>query len=307
MKGVEALTKNWKPLIVVAIVGLLGLLATRRVLGPVYYRYRTDVHELTVEDTTFSYRDLGTGAPTVVISSGVDCSKNGYHALQEGLAKTTRVIAYDRPGTGDAPPNSEPPTLDFMIDDMKAVLEKLDAPPPYVLIGHSMGAHIIRYYANAHPEEVAGLVMLDGPHEDWFRHIRDNWSKKEIDDYFVFWSITEKDGRLLERPEYETNCDMLRGIEIDPSIPVLMFTGDNARHFRKTDPGREVDRRRWAEMQGNLIEGHPDAKHIIDFETGHWMHRDKPEEVLQEIKSFIERIGARRAAKAARKPEVSPR
>ena len=59
--------------------------------------------------------------------------------------------------------------------------------PPLILVGHSSGGHTIRYYTHLYPEEVAGLVFIDMPHEDWLNHIRENWSQEEINDYFPFW------------------------------------------------------------------------------------------------------------------------
>jgi pimeloyl-ACP methyl ester carboxylesterase len=281
-----------KVAVALAVLGALAWWPAKQLLRPAYRRWRTHQQEVVVGDRTFSYRDLGKGAPVAVIVNGVDCAMDGYLALQQSLATVTRVIAYDRPGLGDSTPSAAPATLDHIVSDMKALLGRLGVPPPYVLVGHSMGGHIIRYYADKHPNDVAALVFLEQPHEDWFRYIRKTWSKQENDDYFPWWSIKEENGRMLERPYYETNCDMVRGMKIDPRVSVLMFTGSNDGHFRKQSPGREADRRAWVDMQAGLIAGLPNAKHVVDLQAGHFYHADRPEQVRREFAQLVQRLRA---------------
>ena len=45
--------------------------------------------------------------------------------------------------------------------ELHALLVQLNAPPPYVLVGHSWGGPIIHTYAGMFPKEVVGLVYID--------------------------------------------------------------------------------------------------------------------------------------------------
>ena len=129
--------------------------------------------------------------------------------------------------------------------------------PPYILIGHSLGGHIVRYYAYLYPNEVAGLVLLDEPHEDWFKYVRETWDPDDQKRYFKFWNIETTNIRgfgLKELDEYEANCDSIRGKQISKDIPVLMFTGKAKGHFRKDPVNLEKDYLVWKKMQHSLIE-----------------------------------------------------
>src|SRR5690606_39029951 len=128
---------------------------------PLVRKWRTGTKEVSIGKATLSYRDSGSGGPAVVIISGMACHKDSYYALHKSLAKTTRVVSYDRPGLGDSTPTNEPRTLEYIDADLVAFLDARQVPPPYVLIGHSLGGHIIRYFADKHTAEVAGLVFID--------------------------------------------------------------------------------------------------------------------------------------------------
>jgi pimeloyl-ACP methyl ester carboxylesterase len=280
--------------IALLLVGAVGAYFARPAIARYTWPWRSELRELPVQGTTISYRDFGKGTPVAVIIQGVAVPKDAYYKLQRDLSRVTRVLSYDRPGLGESADKHEPRTLDYIDKDLKAFLQALKVPPPYILIGHSMGGHIIRYYADRHPGEVAGLVYLDAPHEDWPRYIRATWPAEVSEEYFKrLWSKenAKVTGVLLEETlAYETNCDMIRGVRSPPDVPALMFTGNNWPHFRKDAPGVEEDRRNWVAMQASMIEGVKDKKQIIDWDVGHWMFNDKPESVTSEISAFIIKV-----------------
>jgi pimeloyl-ACP methyl ester carboxylesterase len=291
---------NRRVVIALGAAMAIGVVAAYPQLRPHVWKWHMQIEEMPLSGAMISYRDVGKGGPVAVIISGVAVPKTAYLDLQTKLADTTRVITYDRPGIGDSTPNTEPRTLAVIDQDLSAFLRALDVPPPYVLIGHSWGGHIIRYFADQHPEEVAGLVFLDQPHEDWFEYIRRTWSAAESEAYFKTWTAANPSytGTLLEEVlAYEENCAAIRGVGIPPDVPVLMFTSSNYGHFRTSAAGLEEDRRNWASMQASLLPGVKDKKLLVDMELSHWVHQDKPEWVTGEIEAFIAKL--RRAPRAA--------
>ncbi|MFI5323563.1 MAG: alpha/beta fold hydrolase [Thermodesulfobacteriota bacterium] len=87
-------------------------------------------------------------------------------AVFPAIAKTTRVCAYDRPGTvlivGEdfekscSDPVPQPITLEEPVADLRALLTAIGVPGPYVLVGYSARGAFARYYASKFPEEVSG-------------------------------------------------------------------------------------------------------------------------------------------------------
>ena len=74
------------------------------------------------------------------------------------------VVAYDRAGLGESAWDEKTPTPQHVTSRLHRLLEQVGAAPPYVLIGHSWGAVLARYFSGYYPTDVAALVLVDpGP------------------------------------------------------------------------------------------------------------------------------------------------
>lgn len=105
--------------------------------------------------------ESGSGSPAVVLEAGIAASSLSWSYVQPLVAKFTRVASYDRPGLGWSEYCKRPRTLEQMSAELFALLAQAGIPPPYVLVGHSFGGLLIRYFAHAKPRDVQGLVLVD--------------------------------------------------------------------------------------------------------------------------------------------------
>lgn len=111
--------------------------------------------------------DAGQGVPTVVILHGMGDGVASWLPVHEALARRTRVVAWDRPGTGwSGAERVTGPTVDTLIDEVHQRLAALGVHGRCVLVGHSMGGLLARLYRQRFPDEVVGLVLVDSTHED---------------------------------------------------------------------------------------------------------------------------------------------
>jgi pimeloyl-ACP methyl ester carboxylesterase len=106
----------------------------------------------------------GRGAPTVVMESGVGVGGSAFSRVQPKVATTTRFCVYDRAGThlSEGRKPSGPVPAVRLVDDLHALLQGAGIKPPYVLGGWSLGGFLVRLYTKHYPDEVVGLVTLDG-------------------------------------------------------------------------------------------------------------------------------------------------
>lgn len=112
----------------------------------------------------------GSDGPSVVLEAGLGGMSSGWGWIQPETAKFSRVVSYDRAGLGWSGPDTAPKTAALAAQRLRGVLRQSCLPPPYVLVGHSMGGLFIRVFADHYPGEVAGMVLLDAVHPD--QHLR---------------------------------------------------------------------------------------------------------------------------------------
>ena len=105
----------------------------------------------------------GSGKATVVLVHGWTCDSSSWDAQVPVLATHYRVITLDLPGHGRSGwPKDGKFSMDLFARAVEAVRAEGHA-EKIVLVGHSMGAPVIRQYARRYPEHVAGLIAVDGP------------------------------------------------------------------------------------------------------------------------------------------------
>jgi pimeloyl-ACP methyl ester carboxylesterase len=110
----------------------------------------------------------GEGSPVVVLDSALAGTSLSWFAVQPRVAELTRVVSYDRGGFGWSGRSPAPRRVDHFVEELRRGLARAGIAPPYVLVGHSYGGWIMKLFASRHPEEVAGLVLVDVPHpREW--------------------------------------------------------------------------------------------------------------------------------------------
>ncbi|HVN54534.1 MAG TPA: alpha/beta hydrolase [Anaerolineaceae bacterium] len=115
----------------------------------------------------------GEGTPVVLLEPALGGFALQYAHIQAGVAAFTQVLAYDRAGQGWSDRSPRPRTSANLAAEWKALLDRLDLRPPYVLVGHSFGGLLARAYAGFYLEEAAGMVMVDATHVDEYAPFRD--------------------------------------------------------------------------------------------------------------------------------------
>jgi pimeloyl-ACP methyl ester carboxylesterase len=111
-------------------------------------------------------QSAGSGTPTVVLEAGLGGMSSAWAWVQSETAGFTHVVSYDRAGLGWSESDVTPKTAVLAARRLRSLLQSANTPPPYVLVGHSMGGFFIRVFADLFPKEVAGLVLVDASHPD---------------------------------------------------------------------------------------------------------------------------------------------
>ena len=108
----------------------------------------------------------GAGSPTVVFVSARTAPGYVWTPTQRGVSAFTRACWYDRADLGWSDSGPDPAWGDAAARDLHRLVQNAGLRPPFVLVGHSFGGHVIRLYHHAYPGEASGMVFVDAAHED---------------------------------------------------------------------------------------------------------------------------------------------
>jgi pimeloyl-ACP methyl ester carboxylesterase len=120
------------------------------------------------------------GASPIVLAHGLSSNAHIWDAVAPRLAERHRVVALDQRGHGLSDKPDEGYAFESIVADLRALIEALALERP-VLVGHSWGGNVAVQYAATYPDDVAGLVLVDGgfleladrPEMTWERVSRD--------------------------------------------------------------------------------------------------------------------------------------
>src|SRR5918994_919356 len=156
------------------IAGLLAL----AVIGAIYQAVATQIDQRTysppgemvdVGTNSLHINCLGEGSPMVILEAANLGMSAHWVRVQQLLAKTTRVCAYDRAGLGWSEAGPEPRDARQISSELHTLLNgAADTEGPYVLVGHSYGGLYARRYAARYSDETAGVVLVDSSHPEQF-------------------------------------------------------------------------------------------------------------------------------------------
>jgi pimeloyl-ACP methyl ester carboxylesterase len=123
---------------------------------------------------------MGEGSPTVVLDAALGNMSAHWARVQQEVATTTRVCAYDRAGLGWSEPGPEPRDAAHITSELHTLLGTAGIPGPYVTVGHSFGGLYTQLYAARYPEQVAGVVLVESSHPQQFTRLPDGPQNYEM-------------------------------------------------------------------------------------------------------------------------------
>ncbi len=115
-------------------------------------------------DVSIAYQVVGDGPVDLVVVPGfathleIEWESPLYAHMVERLASFSRVILFDKRGTGLSDPVTEVPTLEQRIDDVRVVLDAAGSERA-AMFGISEGGPMCVMFAATHPERAAALVL----------------------------------------------------------------------------------------------------------------------------------------------------
>ncbi|QIA63913.1 alpha/beta fold hydrolase [Vibrio astriarenae] len=254
-------------------------------------------------DKLLNYKIQGNGEPLLLVH-GLFGSLDNLGLLARGLQERYQVISVDLRNHGRSF-HSKDHSYASMAGDISALLDHLGI-HQCIVVGHSMGGKVAMKLASTQPERVKQLVVMDMSPVAYQTHRHDNVfsglqavnerrpkSRKEA--MVILQQHIEIDGvrQFLSKSMYTQDGVIVWGFNVDTlleqyqdivgwsqgqpySKPTLFMKGADSDYIS-------------AEHQPQIKAQFPLAKAHIIANTGHWLHAEKPAEVLRAITKFLDK------------------
>ena len=218
------------------------------------------------------------GTPVVVLQSGLGDSRSTWNSVWPQLTARRRVFVLDRPGYGDSPATMATRDPCQVARELRAALREAKVPPPYLLVGHSLGGLYQDAFARLYPQDTAGLLLLDPTHPDHWATLQRETPKTAA----MLRGLRSTLFTPTMRAEFDAQATCLDGLPtLPPAVPARLLFSGRFGPLETEDYQRTLGRLRldWQRRLGARAETVPHA--------GHYLHRDAPERVLSAIDEML--------------------
>jgi class 3 adenylate cyclase len=162
----------------------------------------------TVDGVNIAYQVRGQGPVDLVYTLGmagnfeIEFEPPWGVRFLERLASFSRVILFDKRGTGLSDRVHGAPDFDMRADDLRAVLDAAESDRA-VLVGNRGGGSLAAFYAAMHPDRVLALILYNSwARTEWAPDYPVGSSKDELEKWRVeiqeHWGTDEMARRFLE-------------------------------------------------------------------------------------------------------------
>lgn len=239
----------------------------------------------------------GAGGPAVVFETGLADSLDVWLPMWHTISEYTTVVAYSRAGFGRSDAGPPDHSVPHAARDLHELLHHLGITPPYILVARSYGSLIARLYTSLYPTEVAGIVLVDGTHEQQVQRFGtvDSAYPRQFRLYFDSVLAQPKPGpeaaeiRETVRIQAEGTVPGLKPL---PDIPIAVLTSmlsdESAPYVNGTARGHEV----WRALHDEWFRRSRNGIHIETTRSGHGIQDDEPGLVAMAIRFVLDRVRA---------------
>lgn len=224
-----------------------------------------------VDGQKFRIKEFGKGDLTVIFESGMSDSLETWGHIPDSVSLFARVFLYDRADIGKSDPSRQERSIPNIVAELRRVLEHEKITPPYILIGHSLGGYITRYFTSKYPEDVHGLMLLDPSPEAYW----ESMSEKELKQYTeggTNWYRTRFKPRYWkEWDAFIPNMIYMKDLNIPPDMPVILVSATETN---------------WFKYQKKQLAGLKNSRQIL-LTGSHHIYKDHPDTVVSLIRELL--------------------
>lgn len=241
-------------------------------------------------DETVKFNTLikGTGSPTIVFESGLGTPLNNWDKIQTSISANYKTISYDRKGLRESPATDKPRTLDNLVNDLDSLITQNKIEGSIILVGHSLGGHIVRKYQQSFPSKIAGLFLIDPTNEYIYDDVFNQMTQTAADSMKTAWDNNYKKGQIGVYNEWKEVYDIdkiMRKYPLPKNIPITILASYQGSKFL-TKQNIRIKEKRFSDWKKDK----PNVKILNTTNSGHYIHLGEPEWVVTELEKYLKDI-----------------
>ncbi|WP_375199858.1 alpha/beta fold hydrolase [Bacillus sp. RS11] len=262
------------------------------------------------------YQWGNTQNPTLIFLHGLGSTGLAFGELAKHLLEY-HIVAFDLPGHGYAKALEEENAYfpSNLIVGIEKIINQQLGSKSHFLIGHSFGADLALHYAAKYPEQIKGIILLDGGYlssqdlgmtlenelqgiEKFCNEVRfpswDVFFESEKEELFR-WSeeleeasraqVKEQDGEIRLTISTFTGQSIIKGIYAEPVTDFVEQVYCSALLIRATKPVELESTRRKSIQTLQSRMKNLDIEPIAD--AGHDIFREAPKDVAEKIRAWL--------------------
>ena len=232
----------------------------------------------------------GEGTPVVVFENGLGGTLDWWSKVWPDAAQETTSLAYNRAGYGNSEASAEARDGAHTVEELRTLLKARNLPPPYILVGHSLGGLYMQLFAREHPQDVAALVLVDTTHPEQLKGAGDpatwpTWLK-------LSFGLMMSDTAKRELAALDPTGQAVLSLPVDPSVSVWVLSA--LQPMGASSPMADDANRKRADVSRL----YPRSRQVW-VDSGHGIPLEKPQAVVQAIR---EAVHSARASSSKGKP-----
>ena len=207
------------------------------------------------------------------------------------------------------------------------MLERANVPKPYILVGHSFGGTLIRFFINKYPNDVAGVIFVDSqcPSDQnylspelfkmvnqglpssllkfantfgiarlMFKNMFPNDKQYEYQNSLMPTLLYKSAAAVLEeQDEMASIKKQASNIKSFGSIPLYILTAADEKRYDsviKDEKLRMEMLTAWNKMQKDFLLLSTDSKQILVPNSGHYINQEQPKVIENAINEMVDKI-----------------
>ncbi|SFH05857.1 alpha/beta fold hydrolase [Pedobacter insulae] len=313
--------------------GLIALVALLLIVGFFFERRARNAAEkikpngdfVKVGNHRLHYYKKGNGGPTVIFETAFDPSGHlQWYNIQQKLPTTYTSISYDRAGILWSDRGEKVKSGEEIAKDLYLLLENVNAPKPYIIVAHSFGGTLTRFFVNKYPKDIAGVIFVDSQCPDDEKYLSPElhtMTNQGLPSGLLKFANNFGIARLMFKNMFPNNKDFEYHNTIIPAllfksvnaifeeqdqmisikkeaskiksfgtIPLHVLTATDEKRYDSFIKDKNLKKEMlaaWKKMQKDFLLLSTNSRQILVANSGHYINQDQPKVIVNTINNLV--------------------